>query len=154
MAEEWKLQVSYKTPSGDMINVRANTADELSILLEGVGDYSTQIASVGKLVVGASNAAPLSTPSTTTSTKQAPSSIMTQENPASGGVEETIQDRYGNMWVYNKVGAPTCVRGPMILKSGVSQAGKAYKCWSDPASGPKWSGEKVPKELHAPIIWA
>ena len=154
MAEEWKLQVSYKTPSGDMINVRANTADELSILLEGVGDYSTQIASVGKLVVGASNAAPLSTPSTTTSTKQAPSSIMTQENPASGGVEETIQDRYGNMWVYNKVGAPTCGRGPMILKSGVSQAGKPYKCWSDPASGPRWSGEKIPKEQHAPIVWA
>ena len=154
MAEEWKLQVSYKTPNGDMINVRANTADELSILLEGVGDYSTQIASVGKLVVGASNAAPLSTPSTTTSTKQAPPSIMTQENPASGGVEETIQDRYGNMWVYNKVGAPTCVRGPMILKSGVSQAGKAYKCWSDPASGPRWSGEKIPKEQHAPIVWA
>ena len=154
MAEEWKLQVSYKTPNGDMINVRANTADELSILLEGVGDYSTQIASVGKLVVGASNAAPLSTPSTTTSTKQASPSIMSQENPASGGVEETIQDRYGNMWVYNKVGAPTCVRGPMILKSGVSQAGKAYKCWSDPASGPRWSGEKIPKEQYAPIVWA
>jgi hypothetical protein len=154
MAEEWKLQVSYRTPNGDMINVRANTADELSILLEGVGDYSTQIASVGKLVVGASNAAPLSTPTSTTSTKQVPSSIMTQENPASGGVEETIQDRYGNMWVYNKVGAPTCVRGPMILKSGVSQAGKAYKCWSDPASGPRWSGEKIPKEQHAPIVWA
>lgn len=154
MAEEWKLQVSYRTPNGDMINVRANTADELSILLEGVGDYSTQIASVGKLVVGASNAVPLSTPTSTTSTKQVPSSIMTQENPASGGVEETIQDRYGNMWVYNKVGAPTCVRGPMILKSGVSQAGKAYKCWSDPASGPRWSGEKIPKEQHAPIVWA
>jgi hypothetical protein len=154
MAEEWKLQVSYKTPHGDMINVRANTADELSILLEGVGDYSTQIASVGKLLVGASNAAPLSTPSTTTSIKQAPPSIMSQENPASGGTEETVQDRYGNMWVYNKVGAPTCLRGPMILKSGVSQAGKSYKCWSDPASGPKWSGEKIPKEQHAPIVWA
>ena len=33
MAEEWKLQVSYKTPAGDMINVRAQTADELSVLL-------------------------------------------------------------------------------------------------------------------------
>ena len=153
MAEEWKLQVSY-TINGDMINVRANTVDELSILLEGIGDYSTQIASVKKLVVGASNTAPLSTPSTTTSTKQAPPSIMTQENPASGGVEETIQDRCGNMWVYNKVGAPTCVRGPMILKSGVSRAGKAYKCGSDPASGPRWSGEKIPKEQHAPIVWA
>ncbi len=41
--EDWKLQVSYKTPAGDMINVRANTADELSVLLEGVGDYSTPL---------------------------------------------------------------------------------------------------------------
>jgi hypothetical protein len=80
--------------------------------------------------------------------------MMTQENPVSGGIEETVKDRYGNIWVYNKPGAPTCERGVMVLKSGVSQAGKAYKCWSDPAAGPKWSGEKVPKELHAPIIWA
>lgn len=36
--EDWKLQVSYKTSAGDMINVRANTADELSVLLEGVGE--------------------------------------------------------------------------------------------------------------------
>ena len=28
--DDWKLQVSYKTPSGDLINVRASTADELS----------------------------------------------------------------------------------------------------------------------------
>jgi len=154
MAEDWKLQVSYKTPNGDMINVRANTADELSILLEGIGDYSTQIAAVGKLVVGASNVAPLSTLNSTTNTRQSSSSMMTQENPVSGGIEETVKDRYGNIWVYNKPGAPTCERGVMVLKSGVSQAGKAYKCWSDPAAGPKWSGEKVPKELHAPIIWA
>jgi hypothetical protein len=154
MAEDWKLQVSYKTPGGDMINVRANTVDELSILLEGIGDYSTQIAAVAKLVVGASNAAPLSTQSSTPSTKPPLTSPMTQENPVSGGIEETVQDRYGNIWVYNKPGAPTCARGTMVLKSGTSQAGKAYKCWSDPASGPKWSGEKVPKELHAPVIWA
>ena len=44
--EDWKLQVSYKTPGGDMINIRANTADELSVLLEGIGDYSPQIAAV------------------------------------------------------------------------------------------------------------
>jgi len=44
--EDWKLQVSYKTPTGDMINVRANTSDELSVLVVGVGDYSVQIAAV------------------------------------------------------------------------------------------------------------
>jgi len=41
MAEDWKLQVSYKTGTGDLINVRANTADELSVLLEGIGHGST-----------------------------------------------------------------------------------------------------------------
>jgi hypothetical protein len=69
MNEEWKLQVSYKTGPGDMINIRANTADELSVLLEGVGDYATQIAATNKLLAGAYNVAPLSTPSTTTSTE-------------------------------------------------------------------------------------
>ena len=63
--EDWKLQVSYKTPAGDMINIRANTADELSVLLEGIGDYSTQIASVQRLVVASYNAAPLGTAGTT-----------------------------------------------------------------------------------------
>ena len=31
MAEDWKLQVSYKTSTGDLINIRANTTDELSV---------------------------------------------------------------------------------------------------------------------------
>lgn len=154
MAEEWKLQVSYKTATGDMINIRANTADELSVLLEGIGDYSSQIAATNKMIATAYNVAPLSTTGSTINTKPPLTSPMTQENPAPGGIEETVQDRYGNIWVYNKAGAPTCVRGTMVLKSGISQAGKAYKCWADPASGPKWSGDKIPKELYAPIIWA
>jgi len=61
--EDWKLQVSYKTPSGDMINIRANTAEELSVLLEGIGDYSTQIAATQQKVVGAYTLTPLSTSS-------------------------------------------------------------------------------------------
>jgi hypothetical protein len=37
MAEEWKLQVNYKLATGDLINIRANSADELSVLLESLG---------------------------------------------------------------------------------------------------------------------
>ena len=74
--EDWKLQVSYKLATGDLINIRANTADELSVLLEGIGDYSTQIAAVRGLVVASYTAAPLvtppSTPSTPPSTSSAP----------------------------------------------------------------------------------
>lgn len=115
MAEDWKLQVSYKTPSGDMINVRANTADELSVLLEGIGDYSTQIASVQKLVVGAYTLLPLSTPTTTPSTEQPQYSAPTPAGEASG------------------TSAPTCQHGARKYKAGVSsKTGKPYAMWVCP----------------------
>jgi hypothetical protein len=115
MAEDWKLQVSYKTPAGDMINVRAHTADELSVLLEGVGDYATQISSVQKLVVGAYTLSPLSTPTTTTSTEQPQYSAPTPVGEASG------------------TSAPTCQHGARKYKSGVSsKTGKPYAMWVCP----------------------
>ena len=82
MSEEWKLQVSYKIPGDAMINVRANTSDELSVLLEGIGDYATQIAAVQKLVTGASVAAPLSTPSSTPNIAPPPSFVPPQASVA------------------------------------------------------------------------
>jgi hypothetical protein len=107
--DDWKLQVSYKTPSGDMINVRANTADELSVLLEGIGDYSPQIASVQKLLTGAYNVAPLSTPSSTPATTPKASSVPDQAKTAS----------------------PTCIHGPRVFRSGISKKnGQPYAFWS------------------------
>ena len=82
MNEEWKLQVSYKTGTGDMINIRANTADELSVLLEGVGDYATQIASTNKMLAAAYNVAPLSTTNSTTNTTPPVSSPPTPVSEA------------------------------------------------------------------------
>ncbi len=109
--EDWKLQVSYKTPSGDMINVRANTADELSVLLEGIGDYSPQIAAVQKLITGAYNVAPLSMPSSTPATTPPVSSVPDQAKQAS----------------------PTCIHGPRVFRSGVSKkTGQPYAFWSCP----------------------
>ena len=109
--DDWKLQVSYKTPSGDMINVRANTADELSVLLEGIGDYSPQIAAVQKLITGAYNVAPLSTPSSTPSIKPPVSSVPDQAKAAS----------------------PTCIHGPRVYRSGISKkTGQPYAFWSCP----------------------
>jgi hypothetical protein len=115
MNEEWKLQVSYKTGPGDMINIRANTADELSVLLEGVGDYATQIAATNKLLAGAYNLAPLSTPSTTTSTTPPLSLPPSPVSEASG------------------TAAPTCKHGARIYRSGISsKTGKPYAFWACP----------------------
>ena len=115
--EDWKLQVSYKTPGGDMINIRANTADELSVLLEGIGDYSPQIAAVQRLVVGAYNAAPLGTASSIPSTAPAPSSMPAPVAPPSA----------------TPTSGPTCLHGARKYKSGVSsKTGNPYAMWVCP----------------------
>jgi hypothetical protein len=109
--EDWKLQVSYKTPGGDMINVRANTADELSVLLEGIGDYSPQIAAVQKLVVASYNTAPLETPPSMPST---PPSTSLETTPAPAA-------------------SPTCIHGNRKYLAGVSKKnGKPYAMWVCP----------------------
>lgn len=112
-AENWKVQVSYKTPAGDLINVRAETTDELSVLLEGVGDYATQIAATGKAIGLQYNLTPLSTSSSTASTAPANSFAPTQGAPAS----DTLT-------------TPTCIHGQRKFLSGISKKnGKPYKMW-------------------------
>ena len=122
MAEDWKLQVSYKTPSGDMINVRAQTADELSILLEGIGDYSHQVAAVQRLIVGAYAASPLVTPPSTQGTTPPVSSAPPQAQVPSAMAPTTPQQ-----------GGPVCQHGPRIFRQGISQkTGNPYAFWACP----------------------
>lgn len=132
--EDWKLQVSYKTPAGDMINVRAQTADELSVLLEGVGDYSTQIASVQKLVVASYTLNPLATSTSTTDTPPWESSGATQAAPAfaTGPIATPPQSS-----------APTCIHGPRKHMSGISKkTGKPYSMWV--CTQPQGAGQCTP----------
>ena len=113
--DDWKLQVSYKTPAGDLINIRANSADELSVNLEAVGDYATQIAATQAKIAGAFTALPLSTPSSITSTGPVVASYPVSAPPAS------------------VTSGPTCAHGPRIHKSGIAKAsGKPYSMWVCP----------------------
>jgi hypothetical protein len=116
--EDWRLQVSYKTPSGDLINVRANTSEELSVLLEGVSDYSTQIAATGRMIQGAYTTSPLGTAGSTADTVQSPTSKTSpQAGPSSTGGLST----------------PTCIHGPRVHRSGVSKkTGQPYSFWACP----------------------
>ena len=120
MAEDWNLQVSYKLATGDLINIRANSADELSVLLENIGDYATQIHATQKLLAQAGTLAPLSTTSTTTDTAQAPYSMPPQANtpPASQAPAAS---------------GPTCQHGARKYKSGISsKTGNPYSMWVCP----------------------
>jgi hypothetical protein len=115
--ENWKLQVSYTVPNGPMINVRAQSADELSVLLEGVGDYSTQVASVQSLIKAAFVAAPLETTTSTVDTPPwATSAPAPQAAPSATGLS-----------------SPTCVHGNRKFLSGISKKnGKPYSMWVCP----------------------
>jgi hypothetical protein len=116
--EEWKLQVSYKTPSGDLINIRAKTSEELSVMLEGIGDYSTQIAATGKLIQGAYTIAPLGTTGSTAGTMQMPTSTTAPQSAPSATAG---------------LSTPTCIHGARVHRSGVAKAtGKPYAFWSCP----------------------
>lgn len=126
--EDWKLQVSIKSPNGDLINVRANTADELSVLLEGIGDYSTQISAVSKKIAGAYTVAPLSTPNSTASTTQPGFLTQTQaDNPFGGAPMQTPPPASAQPTT------PTCVHGARIFRQGTSKTtGKPYAFWACP----------------------
>ena len=120
MAEDWNLQVSYKLSTGDLINIRAKTADELSVLLENIGDYATQIHATQSLLAQSGVLAPLSTGGITTGTTPPPYSIPPQANtpPASQAPAQA---------------GPVCVHGPRKYKSGISsKTGNPYAMWVCP----------------------
>lgn len=124
--EEWKLQVSYKTPAGDMINIRAQTADELSVLLEGIGDYSTQVAAVQRLIVGAYNTAPLGTTPLTQGTLPSTYSAPTQ-------VQGPLVTPPPSAITPAGTASPTCTHGARVFRQGVSaKTGKPYAFWACP----------------------
>lgn len=123
MAEDWKLQVSYKLATGDLINVRANTADELSVSLEGIGELATQISATQRLLLGVSTLAPLSTTSSTPSTTPPPYSAPPQaQAPSAMAAPAPVTQ-----------GGPVCQHGPRKFKSGISsKTGNPYSMWVCP----------------------
>jgi hypothetical protein len=139
-----KLQVNYGK-DGVLVNIYADNQGELETLLASVQDLSSLINSVNSTLRG--------TPTIAAITEAFNATPVAA--PVSAGGEETVNDKYGNIWVYNHPSAPECSRGKMVLKHGKAQAtGKPYKGWFDPATGPKWTGAKVPKDQQAATIWA
>ena len=141
--ESTKFQVNFKTPDGTLINLYATSKEELEGLLTAASDFSALITSTSQAYAGAAPAAPVYN-----------SAPAVASAPSAGG-EETVNDKDGNIWVYNHPSAPECSRGKMVLKHGTAQAtGKPYKGWFDPAAGPNWAGPKIAKEEQFQTVWA
>lgn len=121
MADDWKVQWSFKTPTGDLINVRANSVEELSVLLEGIAEVSGQAVSTQKVIGAAYTVAPLSTATSVADTPPWATSPTTPPAPAFGGAPTATPPQSS---------APTCIHGPRKHMSGVSKKnGKPYSMW-------------------------
>ena len=119
MAEEWKLQVSFKTASGTLINARGNTPEEVAQLIQGVSELAVEVVSVERLLGGVTAVAPLSTGTITL--PSAPPPVSNQGFPATPPVAS----------------GPTCMHGPRKHKSGISgpnakTPGQPYSMWTCP----------------------
>lgn len=114
-ADDVKLQVNYKTPAGDLINLYAGDEDEMADLLEAFGRLSGKVAEIGALLrtAGGASAALATTqplavlPPTKLFPAQAPA-------PEAGGFNTS----------------PTCGHGkPMKLKTSKPGASRQWSAW-------------------------
>jgi hypothetical protein len=107
-----KLQANFKMANGDLINVYAVDQADFEAQLTAIQDTVELIKSVSNSLMGR---------------------VVTTQVDA-----WTIKEAVGV--VADTLGGeaqPTCKHGYMEFKTGVSKAGKAYKCWSCPSKDRK-----------------
>ena len=100
-----KYQVNFRTRSQSLVNLYAETPEELSHQLEELEVMAPQIAALEGVFGAVSAAAPVSAPPS-----QQPKGTPVAQ-PGNAGA------------------APSCQHGPRVFREGVSKAGKPYKAW-------------------------
>jgi len=126
-----KIQVNWGK-DGLLVNVYADNAKELEELLTTVQDTATLIESVGASI-GRASVTPSSAGGAISYAKKALGG--TTVVPDTSG--DTVTDKYGSVYTYNKPDAPDCINGKMVHKSGIRKDGTPYWGWYDPAAGPR-----------------
>ncbi len=145
---EAPISINLKTAGGTGITLRAETAEQFAdMIAQGIHVITDAVTEIELAVKGTSTSKPMSVSDIASSFN---SNISSTESG-----EQTVEDKWGNTWVYNKPGAPSCERGVMVLKYGKAQStGKPYKAFYDPAAAPNWTGPKIPAELRTKPIFA
>lgn len=139
MSESWVLQASPKI--GDMlINIRAESPDEFWALIENVSANAGRLGGLSSHLNGVATAATGLGGQVVEHQAERPVAAPVQvavgappvTAPAAPQGGRTATDRYQNRYTEGAPGAPLTPYGPMVLKEGISRAGKPYKAWIDP----------------------
>jgi hypothetical protein len=129
--ESTKFQVNYKLADGTLINIYATNQAELESSLTSLSDLSTLITTTGTTL----GATPQSFNGAGAVSYAKKALGATSVATDTGG--DTVTDKFGSVYTYNRADAPDCVNGKMIHKSGVKQDGTPFWGWYDPAAGPR-----------------
>lgn len=134
MSEDWKIQISPKTPAGTLINIRGESDEEVQQLLGGVQELVTLIIGLEQSLGAVHSLAPLSTGGSA-QTGQSQSSSSTGF-PSSPPVVTPAAPTVATA-------GPTCLHGQRVFKSGTKD-GKSWSGWSCPA----------PRDQQCPMQWS
>jgi hypothetical protein len=144
-AENWKIQVSPKLPDGTLVNIRAESADELTNLLNYAGQNAQLIADTAALLAGARNATAVTQPAAADPATQ-PITAQAQQQyaqPQQGGFQaqgqpagviQFPQQGQQQQAAPAQGGVTVCEHGQYIWKDFVSKAGNNVKGFFCPAN--------------------
>jgi len=143
MTDEYTIQISFKTPSQTLINLRGTDEQEISEQLDllgrqlkGVGEIESILAAMNNLYTGMSPEEKIKADAEAAASRPAQ-----QQAPSGGG-------SFGGQAVQQGSGGggdvPICEHGPMQFKTGTSA--KNGRPWSGfMCSGPRGAGQCSPQ---------
>lgn len=127
MSDTKKFQVNFKTPTGALINIYADTYTDLAFQLAEIGKLAAEIATTEQLIFGASNAASLAVP----------------HDPPPQAAPEPQGEVLQFPQQQQQAPGPGCMHGARVYRSGISKkTGKAYSGWYCPQNqcDVQWGG--------------
>lgn len=130
---DWRVQVNVKLDDGTLVNVRADSPDELWYLVENVAENGSKVANLASHLNGV-GVVQKSLGGETVQHNATPPWDTGQPSSAGGGGVVREQNKWGGEYELNRPDAKMTPWGPAVLKAGKSQAGKHYKRWIDPRS--------------------
>ncbi len=131
-AENWKIQVSPKLPDGTLVNIRAESGDELTNLLNYASSQAQLIADTAALLAGARNASAVTQPQAQQAPAQPAQQFQAPGQPA--GVVQFPQQGQPQQQAPAQGGVTVCEHGQYIWKDFVSKAGNNVKGFFCPAN--------------------
>lgn len=170
MSDDFKIQVSFKVPvSNDnyrdsMVNVRADSAEELGELLDAVVLNASTIEDARQAVVGAVTIT-RGLPGAAVSATGGPETGAAEPGAEAGGATRIEgPDRFGRTFVWGDPEAPDVPSGPsqgqkavkMQATSGPQSRtpGQPYEKWIDPGSKDVPSNFARGIKANPPGLWA